>query len=87
MDIALLLFIKVEQKNERSTWLYYQKRVLAFLFLLSLSLGFEGNAFRTYKTALREFLIINFKNKLKILFLKEKEYKIKPCPLGYNVVA
>ena len=79
-------------KSRTKTWtlhmaVFYQKRVLTFLFLLSLSLGFEGNAFRTYKTALREFLIINFKNKLKILFLKKIYiYKIKPYPLGYNVV-
>ena len=35
--------------------MYYQTCILIFLFLLSLSLGFEGHALKMFKTALREF--------------------------------
>ena len=35
--------------------MYYQTCILIFLSLLSLSLGFEGDALKMFKTALREF--------------------------------
>ena len=46
--------MKVEKKHG-TLYMYYQTCVLIFLFLLSLSLGFEGHDLKMYKTALREF--------------------------------
>ena len=68
--------------------MYYQTCILIFLFLLSLSLGFEGDALlKMFKTALREFDPDNSISQIKNFVSKRKKCKIKPCPLGYNVVA
>lgn len=67
--------------------MYYQTCILIFLFLLSLSLGFEGHVLKMFKTALREFDPDNSISQIKNFVSKRKKSKIKPCPLGYNVVA
>lgn len=56
--------------------MYYQTCILIFLFLLSLSLGFEGDALlKMFKTALREFDPDNSISQIKNLFLKENNVK------------